>query len=1177
MKKSVLLFLFFLNTAIYSMAQSSEESLIKRCATHVNIAISMALNNMPVQDVSEYVDSLYDNLVIKPANTKVAVKYIGMIPLQAYLLMSNDSRADYEQIEECLIVCGKFEPFLDKPFLVCAICLGEYFEKSQPSKAIGAYLLAEKANKNLYNGELSPFSQIIDLHLSHLYFEGKQWAKAIPYQERLVNYHAEDTEDYFNNINTLGFLNKMSGRYQVADSCYLVCQLFLEKYAATDENDYTDILINRAEIKIDECKYKEAESILLAAETKSINNIPIITEVWKELAILYNETGDTQKEFNVFRKALSYYEKYLEPENIQVLSDWIVECDNPNSDNERARLIKILEKQLPTDDIFTLSLLTRVYQKSGLYEKASSTCKKVESLLGNMSQDRKDEYTNDLIQMYFSLNLYSKVIELANKEVESVMRVVGEKHPLYTATLSMLGEYYFFNGDYYKALETFNECLSSENIDEGLLFDTYDNVATVYSFIGEYDLSNKYLDYIITHTQNKKKLEKSLNLYVGNIVSELDIIRNDINESVKVSTDTLKHLALSRAKKLNELCVAIYGQTHIRTIESLQLLASAYNLVGDNDNMIKIAEKTDWIIRKYVTNNDLKKNYLESLVSFYIYSREFKKARNLVDASILKDCNSLSVTKDFTLFALSEINLMEGKYKEAQRFYTDLTNLRIGQLNQQMSMLKSQSRQQYWRKYRQEMMNAAKYADKFGVQDEFSDVIYNLSLYSKRLLLGSDNTFRSVILESGDSELKEKFDLLNVLRVKLNQNRISKTSDEYLDNQILADRLEKELLMSVDLSRYDQGNIQWQDVQKMLDLDAIAIELIEYKDKTECDQYGAVMIRRNWVHPIAIQLGEKHSIDKLLSENGLLPDNQNIWKEIHPFLGGISTIYFSPVGVFHQVPIEYLNDVEGYSVFRLSSTAELCKKHDEKKNGAVIYGGLVYKEGKYQTVSEEIQNRGTVTLPYLIGTLAEAKAIDSVLKQSHETVLKIGTDGTEQSFKDLSGKQISLMHIATHGTFIESNKSNNRLLKLVLSQGVGEDHALTRSCLFMSGALNALHATDDNDGILTALEVSSLDFRGLDLITLSACETAKGDITGDGVFGLQRGFKKAGANTILMSLRKVDDKATQVLMSDFYEQLANGVSKYEALNHARNKVRQTPQWESPEFWAPFILLDALPR
>ena len=194
--------------------------------------------------------------------------------------------------------------------------------------------------------------------------------------------------------------------------------------------------------------------------------------------------------------------------------------------------------------------------------------------------------------------------------------------------------------------------------------------------------------------------------------------------------------------------------------------------------------------------------------------------------------------------------------------------------------------------------------------------------------------------------------------------------------------------------------------------------------------------------------------------------------------------------------------------------------------------------------------------------------------------------GTETSLKKLSGKGLSNLHISTHGFYWNETevKADRDLRNLSFlhredSPRLEEDKAMTRSGLLFAGA-NAILQGDSipegcDDGILTAQEIASLDFRGLDLLVLSACQTGLGEIKGDGVFGLQRGFKKAGAQTIVMSLWKVDDFATNLLMTAFYENLIAGKSKRESLLNAQKAVRETPGFEDPEYWAGFILLDAL--
>ena len=111
-----------------------------------------------------------------------------------------------------------------------------------------------------------------------------------------------------------------------------------------------------------------------------------------------------------------------------------------------------------------------------------------------------------------------------------------------------------------------------------------------------------------------------------------------------------------------------------------------------------------------------------------------------------------------------------------------------------------------------------------------------------------------------------------------------------------------------------------------------------------------------------------------------------------------------------------------------------------------------------------------------------------------------------------------------------------------------------------------------DDGILTADEIAGMNLFSTDLLVLSACQTALGDISRDGVFGLQRGFKLAGVNTIVMSLWQVSDVATSLMMTEFYKNIIRGKSKKESFDAAINAVKA--KYKSPAYWAAFIMLDA---
>jgi CHAT domain-containing protein len=93
-----------------------------------------------------------------------------------------------------------------------------------------------------------------------------------------------------------------------------------------------------------------------------------------------------------------------------------------------------------------------------------------------------------------------------------------------------------------------------------------------------------------------------------------------------------------------------------------------------------------------------------------------------------------------------------------------------------------------------------------------------------------------------------------------------------------------------------------------------------------------------------------------------------------------------------------------------------------------------------------------------------------------------------------------------------------------------------------------------------------------DLVVFSACETGLGVIKGgEGVFGLQRAFKLAGVNTIIMSLLKVPDQQTSMLMGSFYSKWLIGMSKHDAFRAAQKEVRQV--YPGAYYWAEFVMVD----
>lgn len=506
--------------------------------------------------------------------------------------------------------------------------------------------------------------------------------------------------------------------------------------------------------------------------------------------------------------------------------------------------------------------------------------------------------------------------------------------------------------------------------------------------------------------------------------------------------------------------------------------------------------------------------------------------------------------------------------------------------------------------------------------DSLKIYAYNTSLLCKGLQLRSNNAIRAIIKKSGHRGALRKLEELETVMYNLPSATGARKDSLLTKRQELEEDLHR---LSSSFGDYKKMlYTSWENVQAAMGQNDLAIELTYVtKDYNDIDNagykygyYASVLNKKMKTPEIVYICGDDNITSDLeIYESSYL--SELIMQQLKPYLKNIKNIYYSPAGEFNNISIESLPLPEDsgktlaakYNIYRVSSTREIIgTTMAVDGRDAIVFGGLSYdtsleeleEDSKKYTSSRAItiNNPSDVDskairavikdIPYLEGTLSEAETITSTINASGNSILNAvsvtGPAGTEASFKALDGKNKRIIHIATHGFYLKqkeydqivktSERGNDRMS--------GEDKSLMRSGLFFAGALNKYIGEEIpegvEDGILTSQEIANMDLSGLDLCTLSACQTAQGDISSEGVYGLQRGFKKAGAKSILMSLWKVDDEATSLMMTEFYKHwITERLSKYQALELAKQAVRSHVEkgWNKPQYWASFILLDGI--
>lgn len=965
--------------------------------------------------------------------------------------------------------------------------------------------------------------------------------------------HAAWGSCLFNRGRTLDF----EERHTEAEPFYLQAQDFFEKNSGEENPDYASCLFNLGKMCDDMARYPEAE--IFYQKTMQVRA--------KTLGKTHPRYGSAAKNLGALYLKMHEYEK-AEPLCL-----------------EAAAIEKREAEKSPKPYAGSLNNLAILYQNLGHYEKAEAYCQASRLLCEKTVGTSHPDYARSLYtqaKMCQRIGNFDKAEQLFVAARRVFEQTVGTSHPDYANCVNSLATLYWELGVYDKAEAGYLEAKSifekTERADEADHAGTLVNLGLLCLHRREFGRAEALL------SEAKKLFETHLldleHPYYQNCLNNLASLFMHTARFEQAETMHLEAKAL-RAKT--------YGPAHPVVFESLHNLAVLYARWGK----LELAEPL------------------------------FLKVKNFREHFLGKGHPYYTTT----LNELAQVYWANGQTQAAGACFGEADTLGKRLMLQAARHLSDIEMLAYAQKFSSQLGQHFSFAQASG-QPRFWGNAFDNALFFKGFQLYSATQFRNRVAQK--PELAERFAALTACHRRLAGEYAKPVSarENVPELEAQANDLEKELTRSVAGFGQAIRQVTWQEVQAALQPGDAAIEFVHFQYRspapTDSVLYAALVVLPGKEAPIWVNLFEEKQLA------GLFPNEQTpasvnafyknpalyrlIWQPLETHLAGTERVFCSPTGLLSQIAFPAVQTAEGgklierFEVHCLGSTRQLVFEKtpsefvagrdaaDQSGQEAVLFGGIRYDPDSVAIAAANLENaasevasklytgafrgNGGEAWSFLKWTEIEVGEISDLLAEAHvQSRIWKGFAASEEAFYRLGRQGFSpkILHFATHAfAFPEKagaagGQTGEPVFKI-------SEHPMMRSGLVLAGANRAWTGGQPfqnmEDGILTAYEISQTDLGGTELAVLSACESGLGKIEGyEGVQGLARAFKIAGARHLLVSLWPVSDFQTEELMSAFYaEWLRGGVSVPAAFRAAQR--RMLAKFPGEAFaWAGFVLVE----
>jgi len=879
------------------------------------------------------------------------------------------------------------------------------------------------------------------------------------------------------------------------------------------------------------------------------------------------------------------------------------------------------------DSLYTITLrhLAEVYSYLGDYKNGKRTLEKVLEI--EIEERGGNNYSyidalNDLAVLYMNIADYEAAAEYLKRALEGCEAILGRDSKEYASLLNNLAALYWKMG-HYEESETYlrqtrqlrRRTLGKENYHYAL---SVNNLAVICVKLDKYEEAEKLMEesrsihlklYGDEHPEyaysannlaafysNTERFEEAIPLYL----QALKIRKTHFGEEHIQYLATLGNLAVAYAKtarfaaaealflEARNTYKKVFGPTHPDYFETLNRLSKMYADMGNYSEALAFAkqalqfndmDKEDYAnfledIKKAVKQNQFR-NYEEAIQSLSsiaaIYADRYKKEKSKDHLQ-----NSHQVSKALIQYIARLKN----------EFGNDDGKLRVA----------AGATEEYGLAIQTAYYLAEKENDKMAIADAFvfaennkSVLLANALKSEKALNFGGlpdslaqqERALREkiTVLEKQLLETEEAQDSLQRLKIR------SKLLDCNAAKDTFMDFIEKNYPQYSQL-KYDNTETGMTQIQEILNEEDALLEYFVYKKQSFLiivTKKNAALLSltasQNEMEEMVGDLRENLSKYKMIADHfeeswvNYTETAQQLYQILiapaQPYLKGIEHLIIVPDGLLGHIPFEVLlvdkpkkttPDYKGLNYllrnYRISYTysgtllRENSNNTQKEGNGKLLGIAANYPKKQAQQGGNPVVS-GDVRQQKLRKTLSDLPAA----KEEVERLAKVwdgkflyGADANEARFKS-EAEKYSIIHLAMHGLL---DKRKPILSSLVFSNN--EDTL--------------------QDNFLEAYEITHLRLHA-DLVVLSACETGYGKFEqGEGILSLARSFMYAGVPSLVVSLWKVNDMSTAILMGLFYEELAKGKTKSEALQQAKLHYLDEASGMAahPAFWSPFIQL-----